>query len=522
MITKRTRSKKSDMVVSNLVKKQYRTGKSNALALTNRRLTRKGIMQIDYIIAVGMFIIIFALVLQYVSNYFSTVGENTNMRVMTAQATGLLSVVERGYYPENWPQATANDSSVILLQHLDNSTLDATRYGNNGTISGANCSAAVLGKLDTGCSFDGINDYISIGDSGSLTFPSEFSIALWFKASAVGNPILIGQKADGGATSAGYRIDIGTAISGSIDARVSNGTHQAVVTGPSIAANTWYHAAVTYKTNDNLNIYINGSLFNSTNTSTILNPINSNQQLTLGSRSDGGAQFFNGTIDEVIVWNRTLSADEVYNHWAYENIIDRIGLMTKAYRFYVIVNNTQGSLKNQSDTVRNLANELIKVNYTDLGIGANVPSTFVIDNNNAPIAYQINGSTVIFNASINSNANKTFTVYFDDDSNFAEQSTTMSGSDNLSEMWLAPQAIYLVQYRKLLFLNNSNYTRIKNSTQLPRDFSIRLMDTGTSATILNFGPPAPPSGNVVSFRRFTFYQNSTGAVRRGRITIQTW
>src|SRR3989338_5456879 len=134
----------------------------------SRNYLRKGIMQIDYIVAVGMFIIVFALVLQYVSNYFSTVGDSTNIRVMTAQATGLLSVVERGYYPDSWPQTAANDSSVVLLLHLDNSTIDATRYGNNGTITGANCSAAVLGRLDTGCSFDGINDYIEISASGSL------------------------------------------------------------------------------------------------------------------------------------------------------------------------------------------------------------------------------------------------------------------------------------------------------------------------------------------------------------------
>src|SRR3990167_1210481 len=147
MITKRAGSKDSDNAVSfNLVKKQQ-ARKNKPFTLASRCHTQKGIMQIDYIVAVGMFIIVFALVLQYVSNYFSTVGDSTNIRVMTAQATGLLSVVERGYYPDNWPQQTANDS--VLLMHLDNSTLDATRYGNNGTISGANCSAAVLGRMDS-------------------------------------------------------------------------------------------------------------------------------------------------------------------------------------------------------------------------------------------------------------------------------------------------------------------------------------------------------------------------------------
>ncbi|HIG97702.1 MAG TPA: LamG domain-containing protein [Candidatus Aenigmarchaeota archaeon] len=475
------------------------------------RLTRKGIMQIDYIVAVGMFIIVFALVLQYVSNYFSTVGDSTNIRVITAQATGLLSVVERGYYPDNWPQQTANDS--VLLMHLDNSTLDATRYGNNGTISGANCSAAVLGRMDSGCEFDGIDDYIEVAASGSLSVRKDVTLEAWVYplAGFTGDyRAIIYAGADGNS----YNLLTNT---GDGNLRAWFGGN-ALNSNTSLQAGTWSHVAATFD-NTTIKLYINGILDNSSSAS---GSIVTGRPVTIGSVNAHNNYFFNGTIDEVVVWNRTLSADEVYNHWAYENLLDRIGLMTKAYRFYVILNNTQVFLKNQSEHPIHYDNELIKVNYTDLGIGADVPSTFVIDENNAPAAYNINGNTVTFVTDINPNGDKTFTVYFDDDSNFAEQSSTITGNDNLSETWTPPQAISVVQYRKLLFLNNSNYTRVKNATQLPRDFNIKLVDTGTSATILNFGPSAPPAGNVVSFRRFVLYQNSTGAMRRGRVTIQTW
>lgn len=505
MISKHKRNAKP----VSLVKRQHRTGKNN---LSDRSLTQKGIMQIDYIIAVGMFIVIFVLVLQYVSNYFAAVGQNTNMRVMTAQATGLLSVVERGYSPDNWPQTTANDS-VMLLMHLDNSTLDATRYGNNGTISGANCSAAVLGRLDSGCSFDGIDGYIEVAASGSLNVRKDVTMEAWIYplADFTSNyRAIIYAGADGNS----YNLLTNTG-DGNLRAWFGGNV---LNSNSSLVANQWSHVAATFD-NTTIKLYINGILDNSSSAS---GSIVTGRPVTIGSVNAHNNYFFNGTIDEVEIWNRTLSADEVYNHWAYENLLDRIGLMTKAYRFYVFVNNTQGLLKNQSDTVRDLANELAYINYTDLGIGANVPSTFVIDNNNVPVAYQISGNTVIFNASINSNTDKTFTIYFDDDSNFAEQSTAMSGSDNLSETWTPAEAISIVQYRKLLFLNNSNYTRVKNSTQLPRDFSIKLIDVGTSATILNFGPTTPPAGDVVSFRRFVLYQNSTGAMRRGRVTVQTW
>ena len=94
--------------------------------------------------------------------------------------------------------------------------------------------------------------------------------------------------------------------------------------------------------------------------------------------------------------------------------------------------------------------------------------------------------------------------------------------DNLTETTTAAETIQLVQYSKLALLGNSNYTRVKNSTAMPRDFSIRLTDISTNATVINFGPPPPPSVNIVSFRRFTLYQNSTGGIRRGSLIIQGW
>src|SRR3989338_1220554 len=163
---------------------------------SSRAKKNKGFAQTDYIIAVFLFVLIFAMVVQYVSSYFASAGNQITARVTGSQATSLLDIAERGFEPANWPQTLAN-SSVVLLLHLDNSTLDSGIYGNNGTIvGGANCSARVSGRLDTGCSFDGIDDHISISDSGSLTFANEFSIVAWFRANAIGNPIIAGQKSD--------------------------------------------------------------------------------------------------------------------------------------------------------------------------------------------------------------------------------------------------------------------------------------------------------------------------------------
>lgn len=484
----------------------------------------KGLVQVDYIIAIGVFLAVFALVVQYVSNYYSGVGDKANINVMTGQATSLLDIVERGYEPANWPQLAAN-SSIVLLLYLDNSTLDSSQYGNNGTIqSGADCSAAVVGQFDKGCSFDGINDLISINDQANINFTTSqsFTAEAWvnpFATNAAGNWTVVSKQ--NGAESAGWRIFL-NATTREFRATLSDGTNTITLTSYSnVTNNTWSHVALVVNRAANTStLFYNGTIVNNSVNISTVGDIRNNEPVRIGGI--GGGHYFNGSIDEVIISNRTLAEDEIYIHWAYENLLDRIGLSTRSYRFYIYVNNTQQYWYNSSVSPRNIANELIKVNYTDLGLGVNPSTTAFYDDNGNPTPYEISGTIVTAKTTITPNSDKTFTIYVDDDSNFREQTTTISGTDNLSEVITQPQAIPIVQYKKILFLNNSNYTRIKNATQLSRDFAVRLVNANTSVVELNFGPSPPPSGSIVALRRFTLYQNSTGGIKKGRLTVQVW
>ncbi|KHO48148.1 MAG: hypothetical protein QT00_C0001G0161 [archaeon GW2011_AR5] len=476
---------------------------------TKRKAGRKkGFAQTDYVVAIGIFILVFALVIQYVSNYFSTVGDTTNIRVMNSQATSLLDIAERGFEPGHWPNTAAN-SSVVLLLHLDNSTLDDSQYGNSVSINGANCSSAVKGYFDNGCEFDGINDDITRPTVAGLAATN--SVSMWFKPRifSVGmNQYLLDQGNNN------HQLQV-------YDADDNDGLPKLAFNGQIGiselgSANTWYHVAAIYDGTNSI-IYINGVLDTS-----IASLASTPASITIGNYGGGGDYRFNGSIDEVVIYNRSLGSDEVYNLWAYENLLDRIGLSTRAYRFSVLVNNSQSYWKNQSLPVETISNELVKVNFTELGYGAKIPSVAVYEANGSRVGYEINGNIVTFRTAISANSAKNFTVYFDDDSTFPDQTQSITGVDNLSEVMEPVQPVQIIQNRKMGALENANYTRIKNSTGLPRDFGIRMNDVDASSSVLSFGPPVPPSGNVISFRRFALYQNATGAVRKARITIQVW
>ena len=71
---------------------------------------------------------------------------------------------------------------------------------------------------------------------------------------------------------------------------------------------TWYHLAATFDGSE-AKIYVNGELNNSElyPTATIRNSFD---DLYIGSKEAGG-EFFNGDVDELRIYNRALSGDEI-------------------------------------------------------------------------------------------------------------------------------------------------------------------------------------------------------------------
>ena len=73
--------------------------------------------------------------------------------------------------------------------------------------------------------------------------------------------------------------------------------------------NKWYHIAGTYQANNNIKIYVNGVLEKTTSIGVTrgTNPNN----FSIGQSLIFPGRFFNGTIDEVKIYNRALSAEEI-------------------------------------------------------------------------------------------------------------------------------------------------------------------------------------------------------------------
>lgn len=205
--------------------------------------------------------------------------------------------------------------------------------------------------------------------------------------------------------------------------------------------------------------------------------------------------------------------------WNGSGSVDRIGFFSRAYRFYIVADNSKPFYLNQSQSVTNLTNELVSFLYSDLGftnIDTNSTEIYV-DGGRVP--YNINGYNITFRTNIDANTIRTFTLYFDDDSNFTSRSVSVDGNNTIAETIHFVQPISVIQYRKLQTLNRSNYTEVRDSLGL-KDFSIRIDDAGTQ--FFSYGGQAPRSGNVIVAQRYNIFQNSSAGIRNGSITIKTW
>jgi len=212
-------------------------------------------------------------------------------------------------------------SGLVAQWHMDEgsgSSIDDSSSGSNdGTISGASWAGADGGKWFTSTtagfstgdslSFDGTDDYVTVADSTSLDVTA-ITIALWIKAGSVSSTQYLVAKwlptGDNRAYSLflnGSTVVFETSFDGS--------TYNTLNSSTSLIASTWYHIAVTFSGTAKV-IFINGS--SSGNTSVTGTLRNSNANLTIATVNDGTlADFYEGIIDEVSIYNRALTADEV-------------------------------------------------------------------------------------------------------------------------------------------------------------------------------------------------------------------
>ncbi|MFC1728657.1 LamG-like jellyroll fold domain-containing protein, partial [Nanoarchaeota archaeon] len=203
-----------------------------------------------------------------------------------------------------------NGSSIAVLNlpfenhtSADSIVYDYSTYGNDGTVTSATWTSS--GYYGGAYDFDGIDDGIAHSDTTNSEFDINESITLevWLKADSI-------TTSNAGIVRKDGSYILGLANDGKLFASYVGCTVLSSTTA--ITTGTWMHAVWTYDgtTTGTNKLYINGVLNNS-NVETSCTPVIANGAIQIGME----AARFNGTIDEVKIFNRALSPEQIKQNY---------------------------------------------------------------------------------------------------------------------------------------------------------------------------------------------------------------
>ncbi|MDD5688394.1 MAG: LamG domain-containing protein [Elusimicrobia bacterium] len=193
----------------------------------------------------------------------------------------------------------------------ENIANDSSANGNKGTIIGCKW---VKGKVNSALLFDRASkNYVNCGPCANLNITNAFTISAWVNPASFSNVSAIVGKRRMGGYLYGYFLSLTTdkATGGQIVCTVSDGTINGNSTSASkVVANTWQMVTVTFLAGK-IDTYYNGALLGS-KTVTTTTILSGTENLGIGASSaTNPPYFFDGMIDEVKIYNKALTAEEI-------------------------------------------------------------------------------------------------------------------------------------------------------------------------------------------------------------------
>lgn len=192
---------------------------------------------------------------------------------------------------------------LVAYYPFNGNANDISGNGNNGTVSGATLTFDRFGNPDSAYHFGGYGDYIYMAPSPSLNITGDLTIAAWIylSSSSVDRNAVIFSDLLEVSPHDGYSF------------RLWDGNKLCFFAGdPRLNATTplqvdvWTHVAVVLS-GTTATAYINGALDSS---ATVSVPTSSSVNPTIGASAQR-AYGWNGDIDDIAVYNRALSPDEI-------------------------------------------------------------------------------------------------------------------------------------------------------------------------------------------------------------------
>jgi hypothetical protein len=239
--------------------------------------------------------------------------------LLTAVATLGLTATPMAQYMPNYVPTNA----LLAWYSFTGNANDLSGNSHNGTNYGATLTTDRFGNTNSAFSFNGTSNYIDVSDVASLRLNStDFTISFWTNINAYstgGGTAFIYKRSSGSQNGWGLGADQGT--QNKLMLVTSENTDPRGYATTTLALSTWNNVTVVYTlTSQEIKFYIDGVLDNTTTgVDNNYNPVggmpspnaNCTSVMRFGQDTKNNSYWLNGKLDDIGIWNRALTPDEI-------------------------------------------------------------------------------------------------------------------------------------------------------------------------------------------------------------------
>ncbi len=251
---------------------------------------------------------------------------DNDVMVQAFQKNGTIKYIGTDLTTETTREYTAAELyGLVAFYPFNGNANDESGNGNHGTVYGATLTTDRFGNTNSAYSFDGVNDYIEkTSPSSALNIGSQsYTICAWIKFTGASSAQMIvsryecGWDCDAGNTPAYYCLRLNnTTWNIFTKLRGDNNIFIGASESTNLYDGEWHHVGfVLNRSTSSLTAFVDGGLGTSYSSESLgsINDPGSPFEIGRTFIQDWGVptNYFSGKIDDVRVYNRVLSGDEI-------------------------------------------------------------------------------------------------------------------------------------------------------------------------------------------------------------------
>lgn len=212
-------------------------------------------------------------------------------------------------------------NGLVAFYPFNGDARDASGNGNNATVHGAQLAVNRFGDSNQAYVFNGAGDYLEIADAPANDLEPQFTISFWvnpqpgYGAPNQGDIHVVSKWGQGGVGKASYTV--GLTSSGQLYVATCDPVTTTVVDDTTVTPTGVWHQVILTRDGAGFHLYRDNRLLFSSNS--LRQPQQSGYKLSFGRDAFTNSAFYKGALDDVRIYNRALSAQEVRDLYAFES-----------------------------------------------------------------------------------------------------------------------------------------------------------------------------------------------------------